>query len=421
MRFSPRRALWISAIAGLVVVASACGSDPDSGEDSGFRRATSSPTPTEAAGTPTPLPGTNDPATLEGLTPAEQRNVGVLSRLFPEIDWTMNTVDLTSITSGGPGRDGGIPSLQDPNFEVQANVDWLDPQEPVIALEINGEARAYPIQVLMWHEIVTDTVGGVPVTVTFCPLCNTGIVFDRRVDGEARRFGVSGLLRESDLIMYDYTNASLWQQITGEAIVGVDAGTRLTFIPSQIISWAQFQESFADALVLSRNTGFNRNYGLNPYPGYDSVGSSTLFSTSFDDARLEAKERVLTVELAEEAIAFPFSELSEHGVLTASIGETALVALWTGGTLSSLDDSVISRSGDIGSAGVFIPSAGERELTFEVRDGDIVDAETGSVWNVLGRAVAGPMAGEQLEQVVSANHFWFAWSIFQPQTRVIRG
>jgi hypothetical protein len=333
----------------------------------------------------------------------------------------MKTVDLTSITNGGPGRDGGIPSLQDPSFEVQAAVDWLDPLEPVIALELNGEARAYPIQVLMWHEIATDVVGGVPVAVTFCPLCNTAIVFDRRVDGEARRFGVSGLLRESDLLMYDYANASLWQQITGEAIVGIDAGTRLSFLPSQIISWAQFQESFPDALVLSRNTGFGRNYGLNPYRGYDTIGSSTIFTTSFDDGRLDAKERVLTVELAEEAIAFPFSELAEHGVLTASIGDTDLVALWAAGTLSSLDDSVIMNSNDIGSAGVFLPAVGDRTFTFEARDDAIVDLETGSTWNVLGRAVEGPMAGEQLEPVVSANHFWFAWSIFKPDTRVIRG
>lgn len=421
MRSRPLRGLSASAVALLAILAAACadGGDEDA---TPFRRSSTTPAPTaEATRTSTPLAGTSDPADLEGLTPAEQRNVAVLSRLFPELDWTMKTVDLTTITSGGPGRDGGIPSLQDPSFEVQADIDWLDPLEPVIALEINGEARAYPIQVLMWHEIATDTVGGVPVSVTFCPLCNTAIVFDRRVDGEARRFGVSGLLRQSDLIMYDYTNASLWQQITGEAIVGVDAGKRLTFIPAQIISWAQFQESFPDALVLSRNTGFNRNYGLNPYPGYDSIGSTTLFSTAFDDPRLEAKERVLTVELEDEAIAFPFSELAQHGVLTASIGDTALVALWSPGTVSSLDSSVIADSADIGSAGVFLPTADGQPLTFEVRNGEIVDRETSSVWNVLGRAVEGPMAGTQLEQVVSANHFWFAWSIFKPDTRVIRG
>lgn len=421
MTSNPLPGFSVSAIAVVVILAAACG---DSGDDDAtpFRRAAATPTPTsEATGTPTALAGTSDPADLENLTAAEQRSVAVLSRFFPELDWTMKTVDLTTITSGGPGRDGGIPSLQDPNFEVQADVDWLDPLEPVIALEINGEARGYPIQVLIWHEIATDTVGGVPVSVTFCPLCNTAIVFDRRVDGEARRFGVSGLLRESDLIMYDYTNASLWQQITGEAIVGVDAGKRLAFIPAQIISWAQFQESFPDALVLSRNTGFGRNYGLNPYPGYDSVGSTTLFSTSFDDPRLEAKERVLTVELEGEAVAFPFSELAQYGVLTASIGNTDLVAFWAGGTVSSLDSRVIADSADIGSAGAFLPVAQGRVLTFELRDSEIVDLETGSVWNVLGRAVEGPMAGAQLEQVVSANHFWFAWSIFKPDTRVIRG
>ena len=419
-KWRPRRGLFVAAIAALAIVATACGSD-SAVDDETLRRATSTPEASVAGVDPTPASGTTDPASLAGLTERERRNVAILSRLFPELDWTMNTVDLTTISSGGPGRDGGIPSLQDPSFEVQADVDWIQPEEPVIALEINGEARAYPIQVLMWHEIATDTVGGVPVTVSFCPLCNTAIVFDRRVDGETRRFGVSGLLRESDLIMYDYTNYSLWQQITGESIVGVDAGTRLEFIPSQIISWAQFQESFPDALVLSRNTGFNRNYGLNPYQGYDRVGSSTIFSTSFDDERLDAKERVLTVELGEEAIAFPFTELAEHGVLTATIAATDVVALWSAGTVSSLDASVITRSADIGSAGVFIPVAADQVLTFELRNGEIVDVETGSVWNVLGHATAGPMAGERLEQVVSANHFWFAWSIFRPETAIIRG
>ena len=416
----PRRGLFTAAIAGLAIAATACGSDSGV-EQSAPRRAAPSATPSVTSVDPTPANGTTDPASLSGLSEREQRTVAILSRLFPELDWTMNTVDLTTISSGGPGRDGGIPSLQDPSFEVQADIDWIQPEEPVIALEINGEARAYPIQVLIWHEIATDTVGGVPVAVTFCPLCNTAIVFDRRVDGETRRFGVSGLLRESDLIMYDYTNASLWQQITGESIVGVDAGKRLEFIPSQVISWAQFQESFPDALVLSHNTGFNRNYGLNPYRGYDRVGSSTIFSTSFDDERLDAKERVLTVELGAEAIAFPFSELAEHGVLTATIAATDVVALWSGGTVSSLDASIIANSADIGSAGVFIPVAANQVLTFERRNGEIVDVETGSVWNVLGHATAGPMAGERLDQVVSANHFWFAWSIFRPETVIIRG
>jgi hypothetical protein len=386
----------VSAIAGAAVLAAACGGgahDELRGSESG----------------------------LEILTPEEQNSVRSLSLLFPEIDWMMKTVDLTTITNGGPGRDGGIPSLQNPSFETQAEIDWLQPQEPVIALEINGEARAYPLQILIWHEIVTDTVGGVPVTVTFCPLCNTAIVFDRRVDGEERQFGVSGLLRESDLIMYDYTNASLWQQITGEAIVGVDAGTRLEFIPSQIISWAQFQESFPNALVLSLDTGFSRAYGINPYGGYDRVGSSTIFGTSFDDGRLDAKDRVLTVELGEDTVAFPFEELALHQVLEATVDGSDVVALWESGTQSSLDADSIANSADVGSAGVFIPSLDGQRLTFKVRNGKIVDVETGSVWNVLGRAVEGPREGARLQQVVSANHLWFAWSIFKPETRIIRG
>ncbi len=358
--------------------------------------------------------------TGQPLTAAEQRVADRLSTSWPKTDFTQRKFSLTEILDGGPGKDG-IPSLRSPQFVSQDVADqYLDPREPVIALEINGEARAYPIQILIWHEIALDELGGVPVAVTFCPLCNTAITFDRRVDGEVRDFGVSGLLRRSDLIMFDRTNESLWQQITGEAFVGQDSGKRLDFIPSQIVSWEAFRASFPEALVLSRDTGFSRNYGVNPYQGYDRIGSGTLFPHGNEDERLEGKERVLTVEVGGQPVAFPFVELSDHPVLTYGAGEDEVVAFWTGDTFSALDDLLIVGSRNVGSAGAFRPFLDGERLEFEARDGQIVDTKTGSVWNVLGRAISGEMEGAQLEPVVAANHFWFAWAVFQPDTHIVR-
>ncbi|MBM3138986.1 MAG: DUF3179 domain-containing protein [Chloroflexi bacterium] len=385
-------------------------------------RATAAPSTPAAAATPD-RPQRNADGTLGRLSQTEERIANQLGTRYPNTDFRKRTVDLSEIVDGGPGKDGGIPSLQDPSFVTQKDAgEWLKFDEPVVAVQVNGEARAYPIQILMWHEMANDTLGGVPIVVTFCPLCNTAITFDRRVDGTARKFGVSGLLRASDLIMYDRTNESLWQQITGEAIVGRDVGKRLTFLPSQIVSWRDFQQTYPDALVLSRNTGFTRNYGQNPYQGYDSIGSSTIFPVpGADTRRLDAKERVLTVEIGRETVAFPFSELAKAVVLTTKVDGKDVVAFWQTGTTSALDDLLIAGGRDVGSAGAFFPVVDGRALEFRKNaEGKIVDRQTDSVWNVLGRAVSGDLKGKQLEPVISANHFWFAWSVFKPETRIVK-
>ncbi len=406
------RGAWLVGAALLAaVVAAACSSGSDGNDGEARSTADSTADPGAAA--------------ADSDEPAERRFVSVSAVLrgnFPNTDFSITSIDLEELRDGGVAKDG-IPAIDDPKYISQEAADrFLHADEPVVALEVNGEARAYPLQILMWHEIANDTLGEVPVAVTFCPLCNTAIVFDARVDGEARSFGVSGLLRRSDLVMYDRTNESLWQQITGEAIAGVDTGTRLTFIPSQIVSWQDFQQSFPDALVLSRDTGSARPYGHNPYLGYDRIGSSTLFPVrEFDDERLDAKERVLTVELDGETVAFPFSELSEHVVMETEVGGAPLVAFWQPGALSALDETIIVVSRNVGAAGAFAPFLDGERLRFEARGAEIVDIGTGSVWNVLGRAISGPLVGASLEPVLSANHFWFSWVVFQPETRVIRG
>jgi hypothetical protein len=333
-------------------------------------------------------------------------------------NWNKHTIDYGDLLSGGPPRDG-IPSIDDPQFiSPDAAGEWLAGNEPVIALEIGDEARAYPLQILTWHEIVNDVVADVPVAVTFCPLCNSAITFDRRLDGETYEFGTSGLLRHSDLVMYDRTTEGLWQQFTGEAIAGDLAGRRLTFLASSLVSFADFREAHPEGVVLSRDTGFNRRYGQNPYVGYDNVGSSPFLFRGEIDGRLAAVERVVTVAADDVGVdvAYPLTTLSELGVINDSQGGRDLVVFHSSGTSSALGAGNIATAEDVGATGVFDPVLDGQKLTFQ-RDGDtIVDAETGTTWNILGQAIDGPLAGEQLEPIVHGDHFWFSWAAFKPDT-----
>lgn len=378
---------------------------------------TSTPTETpEATSTATPA----DAEDARALFGAEERAGNLIRWVLPDVDITSKIVSLTEIEDGGVGADGGIPSLHYPEFvDASEAADWLDPREPVIVLEVAGEAKIYPIQILIWHEVVNDELGGIPILVTFCPLCYSAIAFDRRVEGEERRFGVSGLLRESDLLLYDYQTTTLWQQLTGEGIVGSDAGLRLDFLPAQIVAFEDARTTFPDAPVLSRETGYIREYGANPYAGYDDVDSNTIFTTTFADDRLPAKARVLAVEVGDETLAFPFDALSDRVVIHSTAAGVPVVAFWQPGTAAALDTSRIVQGRDVGAAGAFVARIDGVDVSFEARDGVIVDAETGSEWNVLGVAVAGPLAGQRLEPLQAGSHFWFVWSIFKPDTRVV--
>jgi hypothetical protein len=302
---------------------------------------------------------------------------------------------------------------------------WLADNEPVIALEINGDARAYPLQILTWHEIVNDVVGELPVTVTFCPLCNSAIVFDRTLDGEVYEFGTSGLLRNSDLIMYDRTTESLWQQLTGEAIVGALVGQQLSFLPSSIVGFADFRSAHPAGVVLSRETGFNRAYGRNPYAGYDRIGQAPFLFTGSMDERLAAMSRVITISLEEPGggdvdVAYPLSILADLGVINDKQAGRDLAVFYAPGTSSALDTSIIAEGADVGASGVFEAHLDGQKLSFRQEGGKIVDEETGSTWNILGQAVDGPLAGESLVPVIHGDHFWFAWAAFKPETIIYR-
>jgi len=333
-------------------------------------------------------------------------------------NWNRHIIDYDEILSGGPPRDG-IPSIDDPQFVTQDEAaEWLVDNEPVIALEIDGDARAYPLQVLTWHEITNDVVGDVPVVVTFCPLCNSALVFDRRLGDETFEFGVSGLLRNSDLIMYDRTSETLWQQFTGEAIVGDLVGEQLAFVPSGLVSFADFREAYPEGVVQSRDTGFSRSYGQNPYAGYDSIGQNPFLFTGELDGRLPAMERVVTLNLPDENVdvAYPLSLLSEVGVIHDGQSGQDIVVFHTDGTSSALGASKIAEAEDVGATGVFDPNLNGQMLTFSEVDGVIMDEETGSRWNVLGQATEGELAGETLTPLAHGDHFWFSWAAFRPDT-----
>ncbi len=336
-------------------------------------------------------------------------------------DFSRHSVPYDEITVGIQGRDR-IPPIDRPVFTDFQDADaWMDPQEPVIALEIGGVARAYPLQVLIWHEIVNDAVGGTPVAVTFCPLCNSAVAFDRRLDGVEYDFGTSGNLRNSDLIMWDRQTESWWQQFTGEAIVGELTGKTLAMLPASIISYQSFKDAYSDGDVLSRDTGFSRDYGSNPYGGYDTVDRPPFLYDGELDGRLQPKERVAAVTVNETDVAFPFSVLERERVVNYSLGDQNLVVFFKPGTKSAVDSGIIALSKDVGATGVFDPHVNGEKLIFRPAGGDIVDEQTGSVWNIVGEAVSGPLSGTRLTPVVHANHFWFAWAAFKPETVIYQG
>ena len=295
-------------------------------------------------------------------------------------NFARHIVPLREFQSGGPGKDG-IQALDRPRFLRVAEVNFLRPQEPVIALALAGRTRAYPLQILVWHEIVNDVVGGVPVAVTFCPLCNTAIAFDRRVRGRTLTFGTTGNLRNSDLVMYDRETESWWQQFGGEGVVGRYAGTRLRVLPARIVAWSSFRAQHPDGLVLSRQTGYSRPYGENPYAGYDDVSSPPFFPTrNAGDKRLPPKERVVFLERHRSAVAIPFSTLAKKRHVEVTLAGLRFAVRWQGGVSSALDSSEIAAGRDVGAAQVF----------------------------------------EQGRPTTFSEPFWFAVAAFRPNVRIVR-
>jgi hypothetical protein len=293
----------------------------------------------------------NSPAdtATEGELPPEARDFRAEGW---KTDFAKREVPLSEFRSGGPPKDG-IPAIDSPRFLPVGEVDFVRSNEPVIEVIVNGQARAFPIQILIWHEIVNDTIAGVPVAVTFCPLCNTALVFDRRVESDVLDFGTTGKLRNSDLVMYDRQTESWWQQFGGTAIVGELAGARLERIPARIVAWREFRARHPDALVLSRDTGNERPYGENPYQGYDDVDSPPFFPVANeDDKRLPPKERVVFIERGGEAVVIPYSTLERKRVVRLVVGGERLLVRFRRGTVSPLDAAEVAGGRQVGAAEV---------------------------------------------------------------------
>jgi Protein of unknown function (DUF3179) len=334
-------------------------------------------------------------------------------------DFGKHCVYYDEVFSGGPPKDG-IPALSNPQFvSVGEANNWLKPNEPVIFFQVGNDVRAYPIQILIWHEIVNDTVGAMPVAVMFCPLCNTAIAFERTVGGRVLDFGTTGRLRFSNLLMYDRQTESWWQQITGQAIIGQLTGTTLVSRPASIVAWAAFKAAYPSGRVLSRDTGYDRPYGQNPYTGYDNVNQSPfLYSGPPIPGKLRPMARILIVVLNGAAVVYPFDVLKQVHVVNDTVGKTDVVVLWTPGTASPLDTTTVAGGRDIGSTSVYLRTLDGYHLTFTLDGATFMDKETGSTWDILGRATSGPLTGKVLTPVVATNSFWFAWAVYHPDTRV---
>jgi hypothetical protein len=392
-------------IVALALVSAACSDTAPSAEPATTAVSPSTATPDRSDVTSDDLPGD-----LPAVTAAWQT------------DWSRSTIDLEELLIGIFSSDprDAIRPLDDPVFEsVEAGAAWLGDREPGVSLRGESESRFYPLSILTRHEIVNDEIDGTPIAVTYCPLCNTAVTFDRRVDGQTYRFGVSGLLRNSDLVMWDNTTDSLWQQITGEGIVGAHAGSQLEIMASSIVAFSDFRSTFPEGRVLSRETGSGYPYGINPYEFYSSRGRPFGFFQGEPDARFPALERVVGVTADGIDRAYPFSVMESERVVNDTIGSLDVVVWWGGDTADALDSSSIANSKAVGTAIVFSPIVEGARLTFSVLgDSEFIDAETSSRWNLLGLAIDGPLQGASLDVIPHRNEFWFAWAAFFPDGEV---
>jgi hypothetical protein len=300
-----------------------------------------------------------------------------------------------------------IPPLDEPRYEPVEGGDWLAGDDLVLGYEApDGQAYAYPAKILNFHEIVNDELGGQPVLISYCPLCLSGIVYDRRLDGQLLSFGNTSALYQSDLVMYDRETLSYWFQVGGEAIVGDLTGGRLTPLPSMTTTWAEWRALQPNTLVLSRDTGFVRDYDHDIGVGLEDFLNSGNFPFPVTDAalddRLEAGALVLGVEVSGERRAYPIGELGDAAIMDTLAGERIVVLNRAEGP----------------AAGAFRAEAEGRALTFDLREGRFVDQETESEWSLAGVALSGPFAGQRLQPLPVRTTYWFAYAAAFPDVEV---
>jgi len=414
MQRSIRRLLTLVVV--IALVSAACG-NPDTAPDEAGAPAASPASDTSTAGGEQSAVST----TVSSDDPLAGRPSALQEIRHP--DFPAPLVDLSLIFPGGPPPDG-IPPIDDPSFVTVAEADvYLDDAEPVVFIDIDGDVRAYPVQVMIWHEIVNDTVGGVPVSITYCPLCNSAVSYRREVLGVETTFGTSGLLFNSALVMYDRATESLWTHFDGRAVVGSLTGEVLEPIGSPLLAWADFKATYPEGQVLDRDgTGYSRSYGTNPYVGYDDPdGVPFLFRGAADD-RARRLQRVVGIAVGEESLAYSLDAIIADSGFSATLvmlGGEDLVILWSSGQGSALDDRTISEGRDVGSVGVFVAEVGGQAVELTPSGDGFTDDATGSSWTVTGLALDGPLAGTQLERIPHLDTFWFAWSTYRPGTLLI--
>lgn len=343
---------------------------------------------------------------LQGAAAGPEPPAAAEGEFMTTADGTRYTVDPDRLRQGCPGGLDCIPSIDDPRFQSADEADWLEPSDQVIGVEIDGEARAYPLRILNVHEIVNDRLAGEPIAVTYCPLCRSGLVFSRQVGGQTLSFGVSGKLLEANLVMYDRPTETYWSQIDGEAVVGPLVPTRLTLHPSTITTWAEWRRGHPDTAVLSRNTGIypKATYSSNPYADYEN-SSSVGFGVGPVDDRLPPKELVFGLAVGESSVAYPEETVKAAGVINDEVGDLPVL--------------VVRNPAD-GRVAAFDRRVDNETLQFSAGEDALVD-QHGHRWSYDGEALDGPREGERLDRLGTHGMFWFAWSRFHPETAVYDG
>ena len=317
-----------------------------------------------------------------------------------ETNGVKHLIPLDKIKGGGPPKDG-IPSIDNPVFVNAQDANFMSDSDTVIGLEINGEKKAYPLFILVWHEIVNDKISDVPVSVTYCPLCYTNQVFERKINGQEVEFGTSGKLYNSNLLMYDRLTESYWSQALGMAVKGELSGYRLDLIPFDVITWGDWKKLYPDTLILTTDTGHIRSYATDPYGKYYTE-PRIMFPVEHSDDRMHAKEIIIGFNQDGVYKAYKQNDVETQTLISDFIGDVPVMLV----SLYSENSRAFERS------------INEQILDFEYSDGKIIDIQTNSEWNYDGLAISGQYAGTQLERLPIEPGFWFEWVAFHPQTLV---